>query len=162
MSASNQISISCLYAEQRANPWESAVSLGCVSLCVPEWAFTLCTVYIFTYHVSYLCHWVFIMFEVIQRKIKCVYSQSFFQESHRIHLLALLNIFILDILDTHCRQLRDVIFSSHQNKSLPNFWIIFCSRVPSDSAGWLYYECQSHWKLDPTVLTGHQHNLFPN
>lgn len=76
MSASNQISISCLYAEQRANPWESVVSLECVCVCVSE--LLLCVAYIFTYHVSYLCHWVSLMFKVIQRKKekKCVYSQS--------------------------------------------------------------------------------------
>lgn len=65
----------------------------CVSVCVPEWAFTLCAAYIFTYHISYLCHWVFIILKVIQRMVKVCLLPEFFQESPRIQLLALSNIY---------------------------------------------------------------------
>lgn len=57
MSASNQISIPSLYAEQRANPWESAVSLECVcecvrvSLCVSQHLLHMCSIHL---HVSCL------------------------------------------------------------------------------------------------------------
>lgn len=84
MSARNQISIPSLYAERRANPWDSAVSFVCA--CVHAHACrSICSEYIFMYHVSHLCHAVFLMLETLPDQL----------------IVAILNPFSINVFVSH-------------------------------------------------------------
>lgn len=117
----------------------------CLCVCVRE--LLLCVAYLFTYHVSYLCHWVSLMFKVIQRKKekKCVYSQIWVSTITQNSAFSS----VKHIYFRYCTMAWCCVYHSKINNSPGVRWNSFCPRVPLDSAGWLYYACQSQWELDP-------------
>lgn len=142
----------------------------CVCVCLYV-CFCVChSVYlecIFMYHVSHLCHKVFLMLEMIPGQlIVAVLTQTYIdvfvshiflnkQAQHSFKLCFThvvqcvhLRFFCLESM-IHCTW-HPISYHHHcPTKPLTKCWFHSPPKVQSDSAGWLYYACQSQSELGP-------------
>lgn len=144
-------------------------------LCVRAYSCrSICSEYIFMYHVSHLCHAVFLMLETLPDQLIVAVSNPFTIDVFVSHGLFFLNLFISQQADTarpavHAVQsvhprffcFESVIHSTPAHDQLPPLLSITqnstahqmlispCPKVQSDSAGWLHYACQSQSELVP-------------